>query len=66
MDSLKQWYAGLEEREQKIVLVFSVVIASCLLIFGIVKPINDKVSNLQKDVGRLQGSISSWQQDLPR
>jgi general secretion pathway protein M len=65
MDQLKAWFNGLDEREQKITLAFSVLLAIFLLYVMLIGPINDsaaswnkKVISAQKDVNWMKKQVS--------
>ncbi len=45
MNKLRAWYAGLQEREQRIVAVGAVAVAVLILVFGILMPLQSAVSN---------------------
>jgi general secretion pathway protein M len=45
MNKLRAWYGGLQEREQRVVAVGSVVLAILILVFGILVPLQSAVSN---------------------
>ena len=66
MEQLKQWYAGLEDNEQKIVLIASALLTLLILVFGIIKPMNDKVSSLEMKIKTKQSTISEWQTNMPK
>jgi general secretion pathway protein M len=45
MSKLRAWYAGLQEREQRMVAVGAVTVAVLILLFGILMPLHSAVSN---------------------
>jgi general secretion pathway protein M len=45
MNKLQAWYAGLQEREQRMVAVGAVAVAFLILVFGILMPLHSAVSN---------------------
>ncbi len=45
MNKLRAWYGGLQEREQRMVAVGSVILAILILVFGILMPLQSAVSN---------------------
>lgn len=45
MNKLRAWYGGLQQREQRMVAIGSVVVAILILIFGILMPLQSAVSN---------------------
>lgn len=65
MQQIKDWFYGLDDNEQKIVIGFSVVIGFVILFFGIIFPINNQVSLLQKQVESREKSVANWTEKLP-
>jgi len=45
MNKLRAWYGGLQEREQRVVAIGSLVLAILILMFGILMPLQSAVSN---------------------
>lgn len=45
MNKLRAWYAGLQQREQRVVAVGSIVVALLVLVLGILMPLQSAVSN---------------------
>ncbi len=45
MNKLRAWYAGLQPREQRVVVVGAVVVAALILVLGILLPLHSAVSN---------------------
>lgn len=45
MNKLRSWYAGLQEREQRMVAVGGVTVAVLVLVFGILLPLHSAVSS---------------------
>ena len=45
MNKLRAWYAGLQQREQRVVAVGGVVVAVLILVVGILMPLHSAVSN---------------------
>jgi len=45
MNKLRAWYAGLQQREQRVVAVGGVVVALLILVLGILLPLHSAVSN---------------------
>jgi general secretion pathway protein M len=45
MNKLQAWYSGLQEREQRMVTIGSVVVALLILVLGILMPLHSAVSN---------------------
>jgi general secretion pathway protein M len=48
MNKLRAWYAGLQQREQRMVAVGGVVVAVLILVLGILLPLESAVSNSVK------------------
>jgi len=65
MDSIKEWYSALDENEQKIVFVASMVIGILMLYLIIVDPIVTKVDELQNQVASKQKNVDWMKQQLP-
>lgn len=65
MQQLKLWYAGLEQTEQRIVLAGTTILALMIIYFGILLPIDNSVSKLQRQVDSRQKSVNNWKQALP-
>ncbi|TQV85497.1 type II secretion system protein GspM [Aliikangiella coralliicola] len=66
MEQLKQWFEGLENNEQKIVLAAAAFVSLMLLIFVVLKPLNDKVSSLERQVESRESSVAKWKQAMPK
>ena len=45
MNQLRAWYAGLQQREQRVATVGGVVVAVLILVLGILMPLHSAVSN---------------------
>jgi general secretion pathway protein M len=45
MNKLRAWYAGLQQREQRVVAVGGVVVAALVLVLGILLPLHSAVSS---------------------
>ncbi len=45
MNRLRVWYAGLQQREQRVVAVGAIALAVLVLVFGILVPLHSAVSN---------------------
>ena len=45
MNKLRAWYAGLQEREQRVVAVGGIVLAVLILVLGILMPLQSALSN---------------------
>jgi general secretion pathway protein M len=48
MNKLHAWYSGLQEREQRMVSIGSVVVAALILVMGILLPLQSAVSNARQ------------------
>jgi general secretion pathway protein M len=48
MNKLRAWYAGLEEREQRVVLIGAIALGLIVLVGGILLPMQSAVSGAQK------------------
>jgi len=48
MNKLHAWYAGLQQREQRMVSIGGAVVAVIILVFGILMPLQSAVSNAAK------------------
>lgn len=66
MENIKIWYQGLEESEQKIVIFAAIFFATVIFIFGILKPLNDKVKQVELSVKGKQSMVLEWQQAMPK
>jgi general secretion pathway protein M len=65
MQQLKQWYKGLDQNEQKMVMMAAIFFGLVILIFAILKPLNDSVKQLQMQVDSRQASVEKWRQAMP-
>jgi general secretion pathway protein M len=48
MNKLRAWYAGLQEREQRVVAVGAVAVGILILVLGILMPLHSAVSNARE------------------
>jgi general secretion pathway protein M len=48
LEKLRVWYAGLQQREQRVVTIGSVVVAVLILVLGILLPLQSAVSSAAK------------------
>lgn len=62
---INDWYTELETNEQRIVVVAAIFFSLVILVFGILKPLNDSVSSLQGQVKSRQKSVDKWKQSMP-
>ncbi len=65
MEQIKNWYSGLDQRDQKITLVASVFVFLFLLYLLIIEPINSSVEQLQREVAATETTISRIKQQIP-
>jgi|GEM_PF-1840016 len=65
MQQIKEWYAGLDENEQKIVFFASIFFSLVILVFGLLKPLNDSVKSLNTQIEGRQKSVDKWKQAMP-
>ena len=65
MQQIKEWYAGLESNDQKVVLIAAIFFSLVILVFGIVKPLNDSASKLRQQVDSRQKSVDKWKAAMP-
>lgn len=65
MQQLKEWYSGLDNNEQKMVQIASVFFGLVILIFGLLKPLSQSVTDLQTQVKSRQKSVDHWKQSMP-
>src|SRR5450432_984218 len=48
MNKLVAWYAGLQEREQRVLVIGGVTVAVLILVFGLLMPLQGTVSGLNR------------------
>lgn len=65
MEQIKEWYEGLEQSEQRIVMVAATFFSLVILFFGILKPLNSAVSDMSSKVTSRQSSVDFWKQSMP-
>lgn len=66
MSQIKTWYAGLQEREQKLVLVMSVLIGIFLFYSLIWQPLNNAVESQQKKVAKQEELLLYVEENIAR
>lgn len=66
MEQLKQWYEGLDNNEQRIVMLAAVFFGVLILFFGLLKPINDSLNSLQTQVNSREKSVALWKKSMPQ
>ncbi len=65
MNRLQLWYAGLQERERRVVAVGSVALAAVLLIGGLLLPLQSAVSSATKRVETRTDDLAWMQINAP-
>ena len=65
MQQLKEWFEGLDENEKRIVIIGGIFFSLVILIFGILKPLNDSVGTLEQQVNSRQDSVDQWKANMP-
>jgi len=65
IEHFKIWYAQLDQREQRILNISGLFVAILFLLFALIKPINDKVEQLQLQVDARARSVNQWEKALP-
>lgn len=65
MEQIKEWYNGLPENEQRIVMIAAAFFALVILFFGILKPINDSVDRLEGQVSSRQNVVAEFKKNMP-
>jgi general secretion pathway protein M len=65
MNKLRAWYAGLQEREQRMVAVGGIGVAVLLLVFGLLLPLHTAVSNAADRNTRKREDLAWMQVNAP-
>jgi general secretion pathway protein M len=65
MEQIKAWYAGLDEKDQKVTLVASVVFVALMLYLLVIEPINSSASKLQSEVAAKQKTVDWMKAQIP-
>jgi general secretion pathway protein M len=65
MQQIKEWYASLESNDQKVVMIAGIFFSLVIIIFGILKPLNDSVTTLEQQVESRQKSVDKWKSAMP-
>ena len=63
MNALKAWFAGLKERERKMVLGGAVVLALLILVGGILMPLHTSVSNARAKIDAQREDLAWMEQN---
>ncbi|WP_144392273.1 type II secretion system protein GspM [Pleionea sediminis] len=66
MNQIVQWYEQLAERDKKIVQIASPVVVLLLIIFAIILPVNNLVSDLRDDVKDNKQAVVYLHQQAPQ
>ena len=62
MNKLRAWYAGLQQREQRMVAVGGVAVAVLILVFGILLPLQARRLELRSDGNATKREDLAWMQ----
>ena len=65
MNRLQMWYAGLQARERRVVMVGSIALAALLLIGGLLLPLQSAVSNATQGVTTRQEDLAWMHSNAP-
>jgi len=65
MDSIKNWFNELDERDQKITLVGAVLFVVVMLYLFLLSPMNNAVAELRVSVASKQKSVDYMKQQVP-
>ena len=65
MNRLADWYAGLQARERRTVLIGGVLLALVVLVGGVLLPLHNRVSSEREKVDTLRGDLAWMQQSAP-
>lgn len=66
MQQIKDWYAAQDANDQRLVLFAAVFFAGLLLVFGLLKPLSDAVSEREMQLEARQRSVDSWREAMPK
>jgi general secretion pathway protein M len=65
MNKIQAWYSGLQEREQRMVAIGSVVVALLILVLGILMPLQSAVSNAARRNATKREDLAWMQLNAP-
>ena len=65
MNTLRTWYAGLQEREQRVVAIGSVVLVLMILIGGILMPLQSVLSSAVKGIETRRDDLAWMRLNAP-
>jgi general secretion pathway protein M len=65
LNTLQTWYAGLQEREQRVVAIGSVVLALIILIGGILMPLQSVLSSAVKGIETRRDDLAWMRSNAP-
>jgi general secretion pathway protein M len=65
MNKLRAWYAGLQQREQRVVAIGAVALALLILVLGILVPLQSAVSNVVKSNETKRADLKWMQANAP-
>jgi general secretion pathway protein M len=65
IQKLKAWYAGLQERERRVVLIGSVALGVLILVGGILVPLQSAVSTAEKRAESRRDDLAWMHQNAP-
>jgi general secretion pathway protein M len=65
MNKLRAWYAGLQQREQRVVAIGTVALAVLILVLGILVPLQSAVSNVVKSNETKRADLKWMQANAP-
>jgi general secretion pathway protein M len=65
MNKLRAWYAGLQQREQRVVAIGAVALAVLILVLGILVPLQSAVSNVVKSNETKRADLKWMQANAP-
>jgi general secretion pathway protein M len=65
MNKLRAWYAGLQQREQRVVAIGGVALAVLILVLGILVPLQSAVSNVVKSNETKREDLKWMQANAP-
>ena len=66
MEQLKEWYQGLDNNEQRIVMLAAAFFGLIILVFGLLKPVNDSLGDIQRKIDSREKSVALWKKSMPQ